>query len=157
MTPLKIIAEPGKHVIVMRREFNAPRQRVFRALTDPTLIPRWWGPKDVTTIVDQIELRVGGVWHFTQCDTAGSEYPFFGVYHEISSPARLVYTFEFEGTPGQVMLETITLEEQNGKTLMTDTCVYQSVEHRDQMIQAGMEGGTIDSWDRIDILLAEIS
>jgi uncharacterized protein YndB with AHSA1/START domain len=161
MAPLNIIAEPGKHSIIMSREFAAPRERVFGAFTDPKLIPRWWGPKDLTTTVEQMDVRVGGIWRFIQRSTEGSEFPFCGVFHEITAPERLVYTFEFEGTPGRVMLEiitleTITLETIDGRTRMTDTCIYQSVADRDAMIQAGMEEGTLDSWDRIDALLSEM-
>jgi uncharacterized protein YndB with AHSA1/START domain len=155
MNRLKITADPGQHSIIMTREFNAPRERVFRVLTDPTLIPRWWGPKDHTTRVDEMDVRIGGIWRFIQRGADGSEFPFFGVYHEIQSPERVVYTFEYEDAPGHVMLETILLEEQDGKTIMTDTCVYQSIADRDEMIHSGMEEGTIDSWDRLDALLVE--
>jgi uncharacterized protein YndB with AHSA1/START domain len=152
---LKVIAEPGQHDITLIRDLNAPPERVFRAFTDPTLIPQWWGPHGYTTIVEAMDVRAGGLWRFVQRSPDGSAYPFYGIYHEISAPHRLVYTFEYEGTPGQVMLETVIFDEHDGKTRITDTCVYQSVADRDAMIQSGMEEGTADSWDRFEALLSK--
>lgn len=157
MTKLKLVTEPGKHDIVMSREFNAPRELVFRALTDPTLVPRWWGPKDVTTIVDKMDVQMGGIWRYVQRGTDGSEYGFRGVYHEITPPERLVYTFEWEGMLGHILLETITLEDRDGKTVLTDALIFQSVADRDGMIQSGMEQGANDSWDRLETLLPELN
>src|SRR5689334_5569462 len=133
MTKLKVIAEPGKHDIVMTRELNAPRELVFKAMTDPALILKWWGPKQYTTIVDKMDVRVGGIWRYIQRNTNGDEHIFSGVYHEITSPDRLVYTFEYEGAPGHVSLETVTLAERDGKTLITDSLVFQSIADRDAM------------------------
>jgi uncharacterized protein YndB with AHSA1/START domain len=152
MVKLNVVAEPGKHDILITREFNAPRDRVFNALCDPKLIPQWWGPKDTTTVVDQMEVRKGGIWRYVQRDQRGNEYAFNGVYHEVT-PYRMVYTFEFEGMPGHVLMETVTLEEHDGKTRLIDLSVFQSVADRDGMIQAGMESGATDSWDRLDDLL----
>jgi uncharacterized protein YndB with AHSA1/START domain len=156
MTKLKLIAEPGKHQIIMSRDFDAPRELVFKAFTDPKLIPQWWGPKDVTTIVDKMEVRKGGIWRYVQRGADGHEFAFHGVYHEITSPERLVYTFEFEGMPGHVLLETVTLEEHGSKTIVKDSSVFQSVEDRDGMIESGMEGGAEESWDRFAELLKQI-
>lgn len=156
MTKLKVFSEPGKHDIVMTREFNAPRQLVFRALTDPTLVAQWWGPNDVTTVVDTMDVRMGGIWRYVQRSADGSEYGFRGVYHEITPPERLVYTFEWEGMPGHILLETITLTEKDGKTLLTDALVFQSVDDRDGMVQSGMEQGASDSWDRLETLISTL-
>lgn len=153
MGKLNVVAEPGKHDILMSREFNAPRELVFKALTDPALVPQWWGPKSLTTVVDQMDVRMGGVWRYVQQDADGNEYAFRGVYHEVNSPERLVFTFEWEGMPGHILLETVTLAEQDGKTLMTDSTVFQTVADRDGMIQSGMEGGAEESWDRLEALL----
>lgn len=155
MTKLKVVAEPGKHDILMTREFNAPRELVFKAFTDPTLVPKWWGPSAYTTIVDQMEVKKGGTWRYIQRGGEDEEYAFNGVYHEIASPERIVHTFEFEGMPGHVVLETVTFTEQDGKTIMTDLSVFQTVEDRDGMIQAGMESGSTESWDRLEAILAE--
>lgn len=153
MAKLNLVAEPGMHSIVITREFNAPRELVFRAFTDPTLIPKWWGPSDYTTTVDQMDVRMGGIWRYVQRGANGDEYGFRGVFHEIKSPERLVYTFEWEGMPGHILLETVTLEARDGKTIVTDASVFQSVEDRDGMLQSGMEGGATESWDRLEEIL----
>lgn len=153
MTKANLVAEPGKHEITMTREFNAPRELVFKAFIDPELVARWWGQDSATTIVDQMDVKMGGIWRYVQRGADGSEYGFRGVYHEVTSPERMVYTFEFEGMPGHILLETVTLEERNGKTQVTDSSVFQSVADRDGMLQSGMEGGANESWDRLDRLL----
>lgn len=156
MTKLNLVAEPGKHEIRMWREFDAPPELVFKAFTDPTLVPRWWGPKNFTTTVDRMEVRMGGIWRYVQQDADGGQYAFRGVYHEITPSRRLVFTFEYEGIPGHVLLETVTLEEHNGKTTVVDSMVFQSVEDRDGMLQSGMESGAADSWDRLTELLTTL-
>lgn len=152
MTKLNVVAEPGKLDIQMSREFNAPRDLVFKVLTDPTLVSKWWGPKGYTTVVDQMEVRMGGIWRYIQRGTDG-EYSFRGVYHDITPPERIVYTFEYEGMPGHIVLETVTLTERDGKTLLTDLSVFQTVDDRDGMIASGMEIGANDSWDQLEELL----
>ena len=144
-----IIAEPGKQEIVITRVFDAPRELVFKTSTNPDLIPQWWGPRKYETIVDKMEVRPGGEWRFLNRDTEGNEYAFHGFYHEIVAPERVVQTFEFEGAPGHISLETMRLEDLDGKTLMTSTAVYQSVEDRDAMVQSGMEEGARDLMDRL--------
>jgi uncharacterized protein YndB with AHSA1/START domain len=156
MTKTTLIAEPGKQEIFLRRSFDAPPQLVFKTMTDPKLIPHWWGPRRLTTTVEQMEVRKGGVWRFVQRDLDGSVYAFNGVYHEAVSPERLVYTFEFEGMPGHILLETVTLEALGGKTKMTDQTVFQSVEDRDGMLGADMEAGAVETMDRLAELLAMV-
>jgi uncharacterized protein YndB with AHSA1/START domain len=156
MSKLKLIAEPGKHALEMSREFNAPRELVFKACTDPALIPQWWGPRDYTTVVDQMDVRMGGIWRYVQRGADGQEFAFRGVYHEVSPNERLVYTIEFEGLPGHIGLETITFEEHNGRTRLIDTGVFQTVEDRDGMIASGMEGGAEETWDRLEELLKSL-
>lgn len=155
MTRTVFIVEPGKQEIVITRSFDAPRELVFKAFTDPKLLAQWWGPRTYTTTVDKVEPWPGGLWRFVQRNGGGSEYAFHGVYHEVASPERLVYTFEFEGTPGHVALETVTLENHGGKTMLRDQLVFQSVEDRDGMVQSGMEEGNNASMDRLDTLLAK--
>ena len=96
----------------------------------------------------------GGRWRFVEREAEGNEYGFHGVYHDLQAPERIVYTFEYEGMPGHVLLETIVLEDQDGRTLMTDTSVFQSVADRDGMLQSGMESGAAESFDRLDDFLA---
>ncbi len=153
MSKMTLIAEPGKPEIITSRVFDAPRELVFKVSNDPELIPKWWGPRYLTTTVDKMELKPGGIWRFVQSDPQGNVYAFYGVYHAIEAPARAVCTFEFEGMPGHVVLQTTTLEEQDGKTLLTVQSVYQSVEDRDGMIQSGMESGEAESYERLSELL----
>jgi uncharacterized protein YndB with AHSA1/START domain len=152
----KLVAEPGKQEIVITRLFDAPRDRLFKAYTDPDLIPKWWGgPGEGRTTVKQLELRPGGIWRFVERDVQGKEFGFHGVYHEVVTPERVVNTFEYEGEPGHVVLDTATFEERNGKTLLTQHSVFQSVEDRDGMLQSGMEEGVNAGMDRLEALVSE--
>jgi uncharacterized protein YndB with AHSA1/START domain len=155
MTDLKVVADPGSHEIVITRSFDAPRDLVFKAFTDPEAIPRWWGQRDSQTVVDELEARPGGRWRFVERSGDGNEYGFHGVYHEAAAPERIVHTFEWEGMPGHVLLETITLEEEDGRTRMTDSSIFQSVADRDGMLSSGMESGAAESFDRLDEHLAK--
>ena len=157
MTKLDLVVPPGKQEVIIRRTFDAPRKLVFRAFTDPQLIPKWWGPVSVKTVVDKMDAKPGGMWRFVHTGDDGREDAFHGVYHDVTAPERLIYTFEWEGLPGHVLLETILFEEQDGKTKITDTSVYQSVEDRDGMVAAGMESGAADSMDRMTELLRQMS
>jgi len=150
-----LTVEPGKQEIVATRVFDAPRDLVFKTITDPRLIPSWWGPRRLTTTVDEMEVRPGGRWRYVLRDGKGSEDCFHGVYHDIAAPERLVLTFEYEGVPGHCLLETITLEEVDGRTRMVDQSVFQSVADRDGMVASGMEEGAVDMMDRLAELLAE--
>jgi uncharacterized protein YndB with AHSA1/START domain len=155
MTDLKVVAEPGTQQIVLTRSFDAPRDLVFKAFTDPEAVASWWGQRDSETVVDELEARPGGRWRFVERSGDGNEHGFHGVYHDAVTPERIVYTFEYEGMPGHVLLETITFEEQDGRTRMTDTSVFQSVSDRDGMLQSGMESGAAESLDRLDEYLAK--
>jgi uncharacterized protein YndB with AHSA1/START domain len=149
MADTEFVIEPGRQDIVMTRVFDAPRDAVFKAVTDPDLIPRWWGPRRLTTEVDRMDVRPGGLWRFLNRDADGNAYGFKGVYHDIVAPERVVQTFEFEGAPGHVALETLTLEEVDGRTHYLAQSVFQSVEDRDAMVQSGMEGGARETMDRL--------
>lgn len=151
-----IEARPGKPEIVITRTFAASRDLVFRAYTDPDLIARWWGPKRFTIAVDKLDARPGGLWRFINRDAEGNEYAFHGVYHDVSAPERIVGTFEFEGTPGHVSLETLTLEEIGGRTKATSRSAFQTVEDRDGMLKADMEEGVDETMDRLAGLLEEL-
>lgn len=155
MPNFRLKAEPGKQEFTIAYEFNAPAARVFKALTDSALIAKWWGPKQYTTVVDKLEAREGGQWRYINRGADGQEFGFHGVFHLIDSPRRIVQTFEFEGQPGHVCLESMTLEERGGKTLITDHSVFQSVEDRDGMIQSGMESGARESYERLEELVAK--
>lgn len=156
MSDLEIIAEPGRQDIVIKRSFDAPRELVFRAMTEPEHLAVWWGLPTSETVIDHAEPRTGGSWRFVE-RAEGEEYAFRGVYHEVTAPERVVQTFEFEGMPGHVAMETMTLEDAgDGRTLYTNVSVYQSVEDRDGMIASGMEDGLGQSMDALDELLREL-
>lgn len=148
MGETEIIIEPGRQDIVFRREFDAPRDVVFRALTDPDLIPNWWGPRSYETIVDEMDPQRGGKWRFINRGPDG-DFGFHGVFHEVT-PERIVQTTEFEGAPGSVALETATLDEKDGRTLMTAVSLAPSVEARDAVVASGMESGARETYDRLD-------
>lgn len=154
MSKTTFAAETGKYEIVMTRTFDAPREQVFAVYTDPRAIPNWWGPSWLTTTIDTYEARQGGVWRFVQRDKAGNEYGFHGVHHEVTAPSRMVRTFEFEGMPGHVLLETVTFEDVGGRTKIVAQSVFQSIEARDGMVQSGAESGAVESWNRLASLLS---
>ena len=154
-----VLAEPGKQEILVTREFDAPRELVFKAFTDPTLVPQWWGPRHLSTEVDRMDVRPGGQWRFINRDAEGNEYAFHGVYHEILAPERVIDTFEFEGLPetGHVTLETMKLEAlPGGRTRLSVQSVFQSVADRDGMLQTDMEEGVNETYDRLAELLKKI-
>lgn len=156
MNRTRITAEPGKQEIFITREFDAPRELVFGAFTDPKLYAQWLGPSRFTMSLEKFEPRSGGVWRYTHKDKEGNSYGFHGVYHEVLPPERMIDTFEFEGLPekGHVSLETIRFEELPDKrSQITIQSIFQSVADRDGMLHSGMEEGLNESYQRLDNLL----
>jgi uncharacterized protein YndB with AHSA1/START domain len=154
----KISAEPGKQELFITREFDAPTELVYRAHTEPDLYVQWLGPRDYEMVLETFEPYSGGRWRYINKDKDGNEWAFHGVFHEIS-PERMIQTFEFEGLPerGHVILDSMKLEPLSGnRTRITIHSVYQSVEDRDGMIQAGMETGLNQGYEKLDELLAKI-
>ena len=156
MTKTQIDAPAGVPFIDMTREFDAPRDLVFRAYADPELLVQWLGPRKYTTDVESWEPRDGGTWRYTQRDEEGHTFGFHGVFHGDQTPDGMLQTFEFEGWPGHVSLESVTFEEHDGKTIIRNHSVYQSVADRDGMIASGMESGVNEGYDRLDELLAKL-
>ncbi len=154
MAKTQIIAEPGIPQIVITREFDAPRDLLFRAHTDPELLVRWLGPRRLSMTIDHFDARAGGTWRYIHRDLDGNEFGFHGVFHGTPSPDGIVQTFEFEGMPGHVSLQTIAFEEHDGQTLLRQNAVFQSVEDRDGMLESGMAEGVNDSMERLDELIA---
>jgi uncharacterized protein YndB with AHSA1/START domain len=150
-------ATPSDREITMTRVFDAPRELVFAAHTDAQHVQNWWGQRNSTTIVDVLDVRPGGAWRFVQRDPEGNEYGFRGEFREVVPPERLVYTFEFEGMPGHIVVDTITFEEHDGKTTILSTSLFESVEDRDGMLESGMESRATESWDRLAELLDQLS
>jgi len=154
----KITAEPGKQEVIITREFDAPRNLVFKAFTDPKLLVQWLGPRDLTMKVEKFEPRNGGSYRYIHTDKDGNAFGFHGVVHEVSAPERIIQTFEFEGLPekGHVALETARFEALAGnRTRVTTQSIFQSVADRDGMVMSGMERGVNDSHERLDELFAK--
>lgn len=156
MGATRITAEPGIPFIDMSREFDAPRDIVFRAHIDPELLTQWLGPGRLTMIVDRFDARDGGTWRYIHRDANGNDYGFHGVFHGDPSPEGMVQTFEYEGAPGHVSLDSIKLEERDGRTFLTGRSVFQSIEARDAMVESGMETGLTEGYERLDDLLAHL-
>jgi uncharacterized protein YndB with AHSA1/START domain len=148
---------PSDREIVLTRVFDAPRRVVFEALTSCEHLKHWWGPRRLTVASCSMDFRPGGRYRIVQRDADGQEYGFRGEYREIVRPERIVQTFEFEGFPGHISVETLTLVEENGKTTYTTTSVFDSVDDRDAMLQSGMEEGAAETLDRLAEYVETIS
>src|SRR5215213_2294053 len=118
------ITTPSDRAIHVERVFDGPRDRVFAAFTDPRLVPEWWGPRGTTTIVDEMTVDPGGAWRFVARNEDGSETAFRGTYREVTPPARVVQTFEWEGMPGHVSVETAEFEDLGEQTRVVTTSVF---------------------------------
>jgi uncharacterized protein YndB with AHSA1/START domain len=157
MTTTHVTADPGVPFIDITREFDAPRDLVFRAHTEPDLLVQWLGGEKYEMVIDRYEVRDGGTWRYVHRDGDGNEYGFHGVFHGTPSPERMVQTFEFEGAPGYVSLDSLTLEEaEPGRTRVRIHSVHQTVEGRDAMVSSGMEAGLNAGYQRLDELIARL-
>ncbi len=147
---------PSDREIVLTRTFDAPRRLVWEAYTRPEHLARWLGPRRYEIDALDMDLRPGGRWRFVHRTPDGGAHAFRGQFLEVEPPTRLVRTFEYEAFPGHVSVETAVFEEHDGKTTITVTSRFDSVEDRDGMLQSGMENGAAESWDRLAELLAEL-
>jgi uncharacterized protein YndB with AHSA1/START domain len=154
-----ITAEEGKQDITITREFDAPRELVFKAFTDPKLYVQWLGPRELKMKLEKFEPKTGGSYRYIHIDEKGNEFAFNGVNHYVNAPDVIISTFEFEGLPerGHVALETARFQElPGGRTRFVGHSVFQSVADRDGMVQSGMERGVLDSHARLDELFAHL-
>ena len=142
--------------IQMTRVFAAPRELVWKALTDPTMSALWWGRTGSNIVVDKFDFQPGGVWRFVEHGADGSENGFRGEFREIVPVERVVQTFGWEGLPGHVVVDTMTLEELGDMTRITSHSLFASVEDCDGMMASGMESGANESWDKLGELLATL-
>ena len=149
------VTTPSDLEIVMTRVFDAPRQKVFDAWTKPELLRQWFGRRGDVLKVCEVDLRVGGGYRFVWQLREGGEMGMGGVYREIDAPGRLVSTESFDdyAEMGDAV-NTMVLDERDGKTTMSITARYNSKEARDAVIESGMEGGANESFDRLAELLA---
>jgi uncharacterized protein YndB with AHSA1/START domain len=158
MAETEIVYEPGRQDIVVTRVFDAPRDVVFEAITDPGLIPRWWGGERFTTGVDHMDVQPGGAWRFVLHGPDGGEpYAFRGVYHDVVPAERIVSTFEFEpGGPGYLQLIVETFEDADGGTRYRSVALFQSVQDRDGWIPTDMDAGIRASMDLLDTAIQSL-
>lgn len=152
----KIIVQKDKQELFIIREFDAPRELVFKAYTDPELYVQWMGPNGYSMELKKFNYRRGGEWEYIQTDPEGNKWGFHGVVHEVLYPERIIDTFEFEGLPetGHVILQKAVFDElPNSRTRVTAQAVFLSVEDRDGMVESGMEVGVREGFERLDELL----
>jgi uncharacterized protein YndB with AHSA1/START domain len=157
MGTTQITAEPGLPFIEIEREFDAPRDLLFRAHVDPGLLVQWLGPAKYAMRVERLEARDGGGWWYVNTDDAGNEFGFRGVFHGEPSVDGILQTWEFEGFPGHVSLESLVFDERDGRTTLRIHAVYQSIEDRDGLIASGMEGGMNEGYARLDALVGRLA
>ncbi len=144
------VTTPSDREIVMTRVFDAPRDLVFEAHTSCEHMSRWWGPRRYEVSSCEMDFRPGGRWRIVHRGSEGQEFGFRGEFREIVRPERIVWTFEFEGMPGHVSVDSLTLEEHDGKTTLTAISVFDTVEDRDGMLKSGMEEGAAETYERLD-------
>jgi uncharacterized protein YndB with AHSA1/START domain len=157
MPKVDYVIEPGTQQIVSTVVLDAPRELVFKAYTDPKLFVQWWGPRRYENKIDKFDARSGGSWRVIQKGADGTEHGFRGVNHDVVAPERICQTFEYEGFPGHVALQTATFEPLGNKTKVVAHVVFQSVMDRDGMVESGMRDGADESMERLAELLEKLS
>lgn len=150
---------PSDLEIRITRTLEAPRQLVWEAMTTPEHVKQWWGLRGSTLEIKEMDLRPGGTWRFISRNADGAEHPFAGTYREIVPPERIVQTFIYDVPPINQFesVETMTLREENGHTIVTVISRHGSKEARDGMLQSGMEKGAAETYDRLEELLAKLA
>jgi uncharacterized protein YndB with AHSA1/START domain len=141
---------PTDEQIVITREFDAPKELVYKAFTTPELVKRWWNAKRGEVTIAEIDLRVGGKWRYVMVADGGFEVAFHGEYREIVPNERIVSTEVYEGMPDAEAVNTATFTEVDGRTTLTILVQHQSKEHRDAHIESGMEAGMQDAMDLLE-------
>ena len=153
--PKATITTPSDREIRIERIFDAPRDRVWRAFTDPKLIAQWWG-RGNKLVIEKFELERGGHWRFVEHGPEGV-HGFEGRFREVTPPQRVVQTFEWDGMPGYVMIETAELEDLgDGRTKLVNVSLFHTSEERDGMLESGMEQGLNESYAALDRVLASL-
>jgi uncharacterized protein YndB with AHSA1/START domain len=152
------VTTPSDREIRITRLFDAPRELVFAAMTQPEHITQWWGRlgEGYTVPVCEVDLRVGGQWRFVNRIPSGDLVEFYGVYREIEAPARMVYTEIYAAFPDAGSVVTLELLDENGKTRINVTAAYESRDVRDSVMKTGMEKGAAISYDRLEDVAAAL-
>ncbi len=150
------VTTPSDREIRVERIFAAPRERVWRAMTDPALVAQWWG-RGNRLVIERDEVVRGGHWRYVEHADDGV-HGFEGRYREVVAPERVVRTFEWDGMPGHVAVETATLEELgDGRTRLVSVSLFHTAAERDGMLHSGMEGGMNESYAALDRVLAAMA
>jgi uncharacterized protein YndB with AHSA1/START domain len=150
----KITVPEGQPFVDIEREFDAPRRLVFRAYTEPELIKQWLGPRKYEMVIERWDDHG---YRYVHRDDQGHEFAFRGAFHAPMTLDGGTQTFEFEGAPGHISLDSLTLDEHAGRTTVRTHSVFQSVADRDAMIEAGMSGGVVEGFERLDEVLAGLA
>lgn len=153
------VAVKSDREVELTRVFDAPRRLVWEALSKAEHVPRWWGPRGTTMVSCDFDFRPGGAYRFVLRTADGNEEAFRGEIREVDPPERIVQTFEYEGMPGAITVETLTLTEQDGKTTLTASSIYEgmSMEDLDAMLKSGMEYGAAETYDRLEEFLRTLA
>ncbi|MEX0741711.1 MAG: SRPBCC family protein [Phycisphaeraceae bacterium] len=139
----------------MTRVFDAPRELVWKAFTDPKLVAQWWG-RGNKLVIERMEVERGGHWRFVEHGPDGV-HGFEGRFREVTPPECLVQTFEWDGMPGYVAVTTAAFEDLgDGRTKVVTTSLFHTTEERDGMLNSGMEQGLSQSYAALDRLLATL-
>jgi uncharacterized protein YndB with AHSA1/START domain len=149
------VTTPTDREIVMTRILDAPRDLVFEAHSSCEHMSHWWGPRRYEIASCEMDFRPGGAWRIVHRGE-GQEFGFRGEFREIRRPELITWTFEYEGMPGHVSVQSLTFEEHDGKTTLASTLLFDSIEDRDGMINSGMESGASESMDRLEEYLLEL-
>jgi uncharacterized protein YndB with AHSA1/START domain len=153
---VSVVTTPADREIRVERIFDAPRDRVWRAYTDPKLVAQWWGRGNKLDI-EKMEVKRGGHWRFVE-HSEGQTHGFEGRYREVTPPERIVQTFEWDGMPGHTVLETAEfIDLDDGRTKVVSTSLFFTTDERDGMLSSGMEQGMNQSFAALDRLLATMA
>ncbi|MFC5911381.1 SRPBCC family protein [Streptacidiphilus monticola] len=154
----RIEADPALPTITITREFDAPVEKVFRAWTEPDLVVQWLGPASTTMKLDAWDIRTGGRYRYRALRDGEEIAAFYGSFHEVRPPSRLVQTFTFEGVPDGVSLDTATFEAlADGRTRVVILSVVDSLTTRDMILASGMDQGVVEGYQRLDALLPTLA
>jgi uncharacterized protein YndB with AHSA1/START domain len=149
------VTTPTDREVRIERIFDAPVDRVWQAFTDPTLVAQWWG-RGNKLVIERMEVERGGHWRFVEHTSDGMD-GFEGRYREVTPPERLVQTFEWDGMPGYVVVDSNVFEDLgDGRTKVVTTSLFHTTEERDGMLESGMEQGLNQSYAALDKLLATL-
>jgi uncharacterized protein YndB with AHSA1/START domain len=148
---------PVADQILIERDFAAPAAMVWRALTEPELVRRWWHAKRGEVTTCEIDLRVGGSWRYAMRPFGGEEFAFYGEFLEIVTNQKIIQTETFEPFPDATATNTMTLTERDGVTHLRTLIQHKTAQTRDMHINSGMEAGMQDAFDLLEQLAISLA